>query len=64
MPGRYTGLQAQISQLNEFAIYVFSAAYSLNLMGVKASASAHDWNLLASSLEENHVVVKRLPDTK
>ena len=64
MSGCYTELQARIRQLNKLAIYVFSAAYSLNLLGVKVSASAHRWNLLASSLEEDHVVVNRLPDTK
>ena len=63
MSGCYTGLQVRIRQLNEFAIYVFSAAYNLNLVGVKTSASAHRWNLLASSLED-HVMGQRLPDTK
>ena len=37
MSGRYTGLQALIHQLNEFAIYVPPAGHSLNLVGVKAA---------------------------
>ena len=35
--GKYTGLQARIHQLNEFAIYVPCAGHSLNLVGVKAA---------------------------
>ncbi|XP_040197362.1 zinc finger MYM-type protein 1-like [Rana temporaria] len=37
MSGRYTGLQARILQLNEFAMYVPCAGHSLNLVGVKAA---------------------------
>ena len=37
MSGRYTGLQARIPQLNEFAIYVPCAGHSLNFVGVKAA---------------------------
>ena len=37
MSGKYTGLQARIHQLNEFAIYVPCAGHSLNLVGVKAA---------------------------
>ena len=37
MSGRYTGLQARIHQLDEFAIYVPLAGHSLNLVGVKAA---------------------------
>ena len=37
MSGRYTGLQARIHQLDEFAIYVPCAGHSLNLVGVKAA---------------------------
>ena len=37
MSGRYTGLQARIRELNEFAIYIPCAGHSLNLVGVKAA---------------------------
>lgn len=37
MSGRYTGLQARIHELNEFAIYVPCAGHSLNLVGVKSA---------------------------
>ena len=37
MSGRYTGLQARIRQLNEFAIYVPCAGHSVNLVGVAAA---------------------------
>ena len=37
MSGRYTGLQARIRELNEFAIYIPCAGHSLNLVGVNAA---------------------------
>jgi len=37
MSGHYTGLQARIRQLNEFAIFVPCAGHSLNLVRVKAA---------------------------
>ncbi|XP_013783749.1 zinc finger MYM-type protein 1-like [Limulus polyphemus] len=37
MSARYTGLQARIRELNEFAIYIPGAGHSLNLVGVKAA---------------------------
>lgn len=39
MSGKYSGLQARIRDLNEFAVYVPCADHSLNLVGVKAAES-------------------------
>lgn len=37
MAGRYSGVQARISEENEFALFIPCAGHSLNLVGVKAA---------------------------